>query len=99
VSLVRAVTRAQETLAERKAARRAEREALARGEVPDSLKNWRNYSKKEDENGARCAGSAFSAVAAVQFLRPWLRGPCIMPVTCRPPLTRTSASALHCACA
>jgi hypothetical protein len=31
----------QETLAERKAARRAERDALARGEMPDSLKKWR----------------------------------------------------------
>jgi hypothetical protein len=31
----------QETLAERKAARREEREALGRGEMPDSLKKWR----------------------------------------------------------
>lgn len=31
----------QETLAERKAARRAERDALARGEMPESLKKWR----------------------------------------------------------
>lgn len=31
----------QETLAARKAARRAERDALARGEMPDSLKDWR----------------------------------------------------------
>lgn len=38
-----------ETLAERKAARRAERDALARGEMPDSLKKWRNYSNKDDE--------------------------------------------------
>ncbi len=36
-----ATLRLQETLAERKAARRAEREALARGEMPDSLKKWR----------------------------------------------------------
>ncbi|WIA22966.1 hypothetical protein OEZ86_009890 [Tetradesmus obliquus] len=38
-----------ETVAERKAARRAEREALGRGEMPDSLKEWRNYKNKEDE--------------------------------------------------
>lgn len=38
-----------ETVAARKAARRAERDALARGEMPDSLKDWRNYSNKEDE--------------------------------------------------
>jgi hypothetical protein len=38
---VRVRVRVQETLAERKAARRAERDALGRGEVPDSLKNWR----------------------------------------------------------
>lgn len=38
-----------ETLAERKAARRAERDALGRGEMPESLKKWRNYSNKEDE--------------------------------------------------
>eukprot|EP00879_Flechtneria_rotunda_P002229 GHRR01002416.1.p1 GENE.GHRR01002416.1~~GHRR01002416.1.p1 ORF type:complete len:208 (+),score=54.95 GHRR01002416.1:1294-1917(+) len=38
-----------ETVAERKAARRAEREALGRGEMPDSLKDWRNYKNKEDE--------------------------------------------------
>jgi hypothetical protein len=31
----------QETVAERKAARKAERDALARGEMPDSLKEWR----------------------------------------------------------
>lgn len=31
----------QETLAERKAARRAERDALARGEMPETLKKWR----------------------------------------------------------
>eukprot|EP00882_Tetradesmus_deserticola_P012371 GHRQ01013111.1.p1 GENE.GHRQ01013111.1~~GHRQ01013111.1.p1 ORF type:complete len:109 (+),score=18.15 GHRQ01013111.1:79-405(+) len=30
-----------ETVASRKAARRAEREALGRGEMPDSLKEWR----------------------------------------------------------
>lgn len=38
-----------ETLAERKAARKAERDALARGEMPETLKNWRNYANKEDE--------------------------------------------------
>ncbi len=31
----------QETIAARKAARRAERDALGRGEMPDSLKDWR----------------------------------------------------------
>eukprot|EP00775_Hariotina_reticulata_P011521 gene11521-11664_t len=38
-----------ETVAERKAARKAERDALGRGEMPDSLKDWRNYKNKEDE--------------------------------------------------
>jgi hypothetical protein len=41
----------QETMAQRKAARQAEKDALARGEVPETLKGWRNYSSKEDEQG------------------------------------------------
>lgn len=31
----------QETVAARKASRRAERDALGRGEMPDTLKDWR----------------------------------------------------------
>eukprot|EP00195_Chlamydomonas_chlamydogama_P007873 CAMPEP_0202894892 /NCGR_PEP_ID=MMETSP1392-20130828/4185_1 /ASSEMBLY_ACC=CAM_ASM_000868 /TAXON_ID=225041 /ORGANISM="Chlamydomonas chlamydogama, Strain SAG 11-48b" /LENGTH=209 /DNA_ID=CAMNT_0049579717 /DNA_START=25 /DNA_END=654 /DNA_ORIENTATION=- len=39
----------QETLAERKAARQAEKDALAQGVIPESLKNWRPYENKMDE--------------------------------------------------
>lgn len=38
-----------ETLAERKNARAAEKAALARGEIPESLGTWRNYKNKGDE--------------------------------------------------
>jgi hypothetical protein len=37
-----------ETLAERKNARALEKQALARGEMPESLGKWRNYKNKED---------------------------------------------------
>lgn len=40
-----------ETLASRKAERTAEREALGRGEMPESLAKWKPYKKKEDAEG------------------------------------------------
>ncbi|KIY96872.1 hypothetical protein MNEG_11088 [Monoraphidium neglectum] len=40
-----------ETMASRKAARREEREALGRGEMPESLANWKPYKKSEDAEG------------------------------------------------
>jgi hypothetical protein len=46
-----------ETLADRKNARAAEKAALARGEIPESLGKWKNYKKKEDESAdGRSAG-------------------------------------------
>lgn len=45
----------QSTLADRKAARQEEKDSLAKGIIPDSLKNWKNYKKKEDQ-GAGLGG-------------------------------------------
>ncbi|KAG2436007.1 hypothetical protein HYH02_011720 [Chlamydomonas schloesseri] len=40
-----------ETLQERKALRAAEKEALARGEMPDTLQGWKPYEKEIDQKG------------------------------------------------
>lgn len=40
----------QETLAARQELRRKEKESLAEGVVPDTLKDWRPYKNKADEN-------------------------------------------------
>lgn len=40
-----------DTLASRKAERLAEREALGRGEMPESLAKWKPYKKEEDAKG------------------------------------------------
>jgi len=40
-----------EVVAERKAARKSERDALARGEMPESLGKWKNYANKDDAEG------------------------------------------------
>uniref|UniRef100_A0A7R9V7Y1 Uncharacterized protein n=1 Tax=Chlamydomonas euryale TaxID=1486919 RepID=A0A7R9V7Y1_9CHLO len=47
------VRRAQvaKTLSERQALRASEKEDLAKGIIPDTLKDWNNYKTKEDEKG------------------------------------------------
>ncbi|GAX84385.1 hypothetical protein CEUSTIGMA_g11807.t1 [Chlamydomonas eustigma] len=41
----------QETVAERKAARQQEKDSLAKGIIPDSLKDWKNYKTRDAEQG------------------------------------------------
>jgi hypothetical protein len=41
----------QETVAERKAARQQEKDSLAKGIIPDSLKDWKNYKTRDAEEG------------------------------------------------
>ncbi|PNG99504.1 hypothetical protein TSOC_014712, partial [Tetrabaena socialis] len=41
-----------ETLADRKALRRAEKDSLARGEMPETLKAWKPYDKEADEKAS-----------------------------------------------
>ncbi len=40
-----------ETLAERQALRKSEKDSLAKGIIPETLKDWRNYKNKSDEDG------------------------------------------------
>lgn len=39
----------QDTLGERRAARQLEKDQLAEGVIPETLKNWKNYNTKKDE--------------------------------------------------
>eukprot|EP00798_Chlamydomonas_sp_ICE-L_P027429 gene27429-4729_t len=43
----------KETVAEKKAVRQNERDQLAVGIMPETLKNWKNYKKKIDEEGTQ----------------------------------------------
>lgn len=39
----------QETLGERRAARQLEKDQLAQGVIPETLRSWKNYNSKKDE--------------------------------------------------